>query len=111
MKEAGLKTFASIGLLYGEYRDAYHNARISLCISAAGGVDQRIFENAAMGCAVLTDPCHDFGGLGFENGHQGVIYESDEEAVDKARSLLSSPKELKRIASEGQEWARPHTWD
>ncbi len=111
MAEAGLKVYANTGLLYDEYRDVYHNARISLCVSAAGDVAQRIFETAAMGCLVLTDNCADFEALGFRSGHEGMIFTYDEEAVQLAKGLIVAAKELKRIASEGQAWARPHTWE
>lgn len=110
MAAAGLKVYANTGLLYDEYRDAYHNARISLCVSACGDVAQRIFETASMGCMLLTDYCADFDRLDFHQYGQGMIYESDEEAVRMAKMAIGSPKELKRIASEGQAWARPHTW-
>jgi glycosyltransferase involved in cell wall biosynthesis len=111
MAAVGLKVYANVGLLYKEYAEAYQNSRISLCVSAAHDVAQRIYETAAMGCAVLTDRCNDFDRLGFRNGNEGIVFDSDEEAIELAKKLLASPKELKRIASEGQMWARSHTWD
>lgn len=59
LEEAGLKVFRATGLVYEDCVKAYHNSRISLCVSAAGDVAQRIFETAAMGCLVLTDPLLD----------------------------------------------------
>lgn len=91
MREAGLKVFAATGLLYDEYRAAYQNSRISLCVSAAGDVAQRIFETAAMGCAILTDPLLDImdektaNDLGFK-GY--ATYWSDAEAVTIAKTML-----------------------
>lgn len=110
MAEAGLKVYANTGLLYDEYRYAYHNARISLCVSACGDVAQRVFETAAMGCTILTDACADFDRLGFVGGVHGLIYGNDTEAVQGAKNLLAMPVYLDAIANAGQAWARPHTW-
>lgn len=96
LKDAGLKVFAATGLLYDEYRAAYHNSRISLCVSAAGDVAQRIFETGGMGCAVLTDPLLDLedpvtnrtlGLSGF------AVYSNPSEAVMLAKDMLATKVE------------------
>lgn len=89
--DAGLSVFAETGLLYEEYRDAYWNARISLCVSAAGDVAQRIFETGRMGCAVMTDPLRDIADPATNaalklNGR--IEYANPKEAVLVARELL-----------------------
>lgn len=109
MQDAGLSVYAGLGPLYEEYRDIYHNARISLCVSACGDVAQRVFETAAMGCAILTDPCADFERLGFSDGFTGVVYHDDADAVYAAKKMLSSGV-LQPFAATAQKWARPHTW-
>lgn len=91
LRAAGLSVFAETGLLYDEYRDAYWNARISLCVSAAGDVAQRVFETGRMGCAVLTDPLLDImdEATNHDLGLQGyATYWSDDEAVTWAKSML-----------------------
>ncbi len=91
MRDAGLKVFAETGLLYDEYKAAYHNARISLCVSAAGDVAQRIFETGRMGCAVLTDPLQD---IQDEHTYAQLqlrgyaVYYSTAEAVTIAKGML-----------------------
>jgi hypothetical protein len=59
MQAAGLKVFAATGLLYEHYAQAYHNSRVSLCASIKGDLAQRVFETAAMNCAVLIDEIPD----------------------------------------------------
>jgi len=102
--KAGLKVAGGMGLLYGQYRDLYWNARVSLCASAAGDVAMRIFETAAMGCAVLSDPLSDLEALEAE----GITcYESTEDAVRLAQLLVKE----ETAARAAQAWAAPQTWD
>jgi hypothetical protein len=112
MAEAGLKVWAGMGPLYEDYAAIYHNARISLCVSAAGDVAQRIFECSAMGNLILSDRCKDFGRLGFKPWEHYVPYENTVSAVQGARMMLNtSPQAALDIVSKSLEWARPHTWD
>lgn len=111
MQNAGLATFATLGALYEDYRDIYHNTRISLCSSAAGDLAQRVFETAAMGCALLTDRLADLPRLGAREYEHYAPYDTVTEAVMEAKRLLEDPPELERMAKEGQAWATPHTWD
>lgn len=111
MQAAGLKVFAATGLLYEEYAAAYHNSRISLCVSAAGDVAQRVFETAAMGCVLLTDDCPDLNRLDFWAGAHGVIYESAADAVHLAQSALGSTFVLEKYGRRAIEWSAGHTWD
>ena len=109
MRKAGLKVIAGAGLVYEAYRDIHHNSRIALCSSAAGDVAQRVFESAAMGCAVLSDPCGDFDLLKPE----GIpTYHSIEDAVAIAKALLYSDGRLAQTnIGYSQAWAAPQTWD
>ena len=130
LRAAGLKVFAATGLLYEEYRDAYHNARISLCVSAAGDVAQRIFETGRMGCAILTDPLLDFAD---EYTNQSLhiygraTYANPSEAALLARDLLGQPQAAFEVGmlrphdtsmTQGEQAAQqmvvycaPHTWE
>lgn len=103
LKAEGFKVFAATGLVYEEYTKAYQNARISLCVSAAGDIAQRVFETAAIGCTVLTDVLNDLlspediqerglkGPLD-TNAQLGLsgfaVYNNDDECVTQARALL-----------------------
>jgi hypothetical protein len=112
MREAGLKVFAATGLLYEDYRDVYHNARISLCVSAAGDVAQRVFETAAMGCAILTDECADFERLGLRYGKDIAVFSDTQFAVNEAIDLCRGKySQLAHFTETAPKWAAPHTWD
>jgi hypothetical protein len=108
MHGAGLKVIAGIGAVYEEFRNIYHNSRISLCASIRGDVSQRIFETAAMGCLVLSDWSEDFAALGAD----GIdIFGSGEEAVQKVKGWVARPGEAERMIERSMKWAGPNSWD
>lgn len=129
LKDAGFKVFAATGLLYDEYRAAYHNSRISLCVSAAGDVAQRIFETGGMGCAILTDPLLDFNDEMTNKAlhlYGRATYTNPQEAVNIAHELLGHQPQAFQInavmpietgalgeqaAREMQKNCKPHTWE
>lgn len=93
LADAGLKVLAGTGWVYDQYAAAYHNARISLCMSANGDLAQRVFETAALGCAILTDRVADLMDAETNKalGLQGfVTYDGVEECVAQARHLLET---------------------
>lgn len=106
LRRAGLKVFAGTGLVYESYVAAHHNARISLCLSARGDVGQRVFESAAMGCTVVSDPCKDFAALGMPG-----VWEIESDAVEEIRAILADPDKAREEAQKAQAWAFQHTWD
>lgn len=104
LRAAGLTVLAGTGLIYDGYAAAYHDARVSLCVSACGDVAQRVFETGALGCAVVSDACGDFAAL----DSQGVqVFRSDDEAVALCRAAQTRPD----WAEACQRWASAHTWD
>jgi len=107
LRSAGLKVMAGTGLVYDQYVAAYHNARISLCVSAAGDVAQRVFETAAMGCVVMSDNCADFPLL----QPSGIWIYDPATLVDEAQSILAQPRAAIANIQAAQNWVRPHTWD
>jgi hypothetical protein len=129
LRDAGFKVRAETGLLYDEYRAAYHNSRISLCVSAAGDVAQRIYETGAMGCAILTDPLLDLNDPETNRtlGLSGfAVYSNPAEAVMLAKDLLATkveylslngaidpnePSAGKHGAQRMMATCKPHTWD
>lgn len=116
LKREGFKVFAATGLVYEEYKNAYHNSRMSLCVSADGDVAQRVFETLGMGCLVLTDPLDDL--LDDKTNHQlGLrgfsVYWSDNELVNRAQEFISTEREAAIAATTitPQLIRRDHTWD
>lgn len=121
LRARGYKVFAETGLLYEEYRNAYHNARISLCVSANGDVAQRIFETGAMGCLVLTDPLHDLvnvqtGETPDTNKALGLsgfsVYGSDLECLQQVERWIHEVPDVARAGvAKMQAACQQHTWD
>lgn len=108
MQDAGLKVLWGCGLVYESYAAALQNSRVALCQSAAGDLAQRVFESAACGCAVLSDPLADLNAWQEERPlHPILLYRTVEEAVAGARHLQERPDK----AIEAAAWAAPHTWD
>lgn len=98
LKAEGFRVLAGTGLVYEEYEKAYQNSRISLCVSAAGDVAQRVFETAAMGCTVLMDLTHDLSYDEVTNKQLGLsgmaVYQNADDCVVMARDLLGESREL-----------------
>lgn len=112
LRAAGLRVLAGTGLVYEAYRDAYHNSRVSLCISACGDVAQRIYETAAMGCAVVTDKCADFDILKPVSFY-AYDYPAPRQLIPLAEQItayLEHPHKARMNAELSQSWAAPHTW-
>jgi hypothetical protein len=111
MQGAGLNVFAGVGLLYDQYRDAYWNSKISLCVSVNSDLAQRVFETAALGCWVLTDAVEDLLSLDCYDQYETAIYgyESVEHAVERAKEILSI--EDAQHVMDKQKWYKDHTWD
>lgn len=110
LRDVGLKVFTATGLVYEEYRNAYWNSRISLCVSAAGDVAQRIFETGRMGCAVMTDPLRDLNdrdcarALGL-SGY--TVYTNPKEAANIALDLLNTSEKYLHIGQNAVDLSVP----
>jgi hypothetical protein len=108
MMDQGIVVFAGTGILYEEFRNTYHNSRISLCLSLKGDVAMRIFETAALGCVVLSDPCLDYPDL---NPQGIVLFRTADEAIHSVRYLLAHPQEAEELIVRSSRWVAPHTWE
>lgn len=115
LKAAGLKVYASTGDVYDEYRAIYHNARISLCLSANDDLAQRVFETGAMGCLIAMDVPADIRDVAAatELGIFGYVALHDtQQAVAKIQEMLTVEKDLAQMGAE--EWQRrviaKHDW-
>jgi hypothetical protein len=110
MEAAGLKVLVSDGLYYAEYVAAYHNSRIGLCYSPQQSAMFRIFETAAMGCVVLSNPIRDYEQL----GNDGIVifpHDRPDVAALYAKQLADDPHTAQRLIGQSLAWVKPHTWD
>src|SRR3990167_1649023 len=110
LRKAGFKVLAGCGLVYENYVSAYHNARISLCISANKDVALRVIETARMGCVVLTDPCPDYQLLK-PNGFYLLDSTESMEVVQAVKDVLREPEQAQAKIAQSMAWAEPYSWD
>lgn len=116
IRDAGYKIHFSMGSLYHECAAIYQDTRISLCVSAAGDVAQRVFETAACGCLVLSDPLHDLldATTNRELALAGfALFYSDEELLIQLDALLSDEMQSAQNGAVSMQRIvqRKHTWD
>ena len=91
----------------------YSRAKIVFNTSIADDVTMRLFEGAACGALVLTDPIapQNGGDALFEIGREVVVYENDEDLCAKIDHFLTNEKERSTIARAGQTRVlREHTY-
>lgn len=104
LQKAGLRVVGVTGPVYDQFRQFYAHSRISLCISARQDLAQRIFETAAIGCAILSDPVADWQAMRVP----GEMVTEPESLVMAAHRLLAAGP---AAGAEAKLWALPHTWD
>ncbi|HEY4724216.1 MAG TPA: glycosyltransferase [Anaerolineae bacterium] len=105
----GLKTHFGMGAVYDEYREIYNRTKIALNWSH-GDITNRIFEAAAMGCCVLTNPCHDLDKMGLCPGVELWTYIDTPGAIRSAQQLIETGN-WQKVAQAGRQAGAPHTWD
>jgi len=108
LKAAGLRVIAGMGLVSEKYRDVYHNARISLCLSINGDLPQRVLETARMGCLIVSNECMDYALLKPEGFW---LIEDMGNIVDEVKALLDNPDDAQANIAKSMAWAEPHSWD
>lgn len=116
LQKAGLSVLWGTGLVYDSYREAHHQARVSLCHNIAGDLNQRVFECGAMRTTVvINEPCHDLQNEGTNNAlalSGFVLYQTMQEAVDVCKELARDDQALgEKGADSMARTCLPHTWD
>jgi len=86
-----------------EVGDIYSRAKIVFNTSIAGDVTMRIFEGTACGALVLTDSIANGLHQLFEISKEIVVYQDDNDLLDKIAYYLAHDDERQRIARTGQQ--------
>ena len=86
-----------------EVGSIYSQAKIVFNTSIAGDVTMRIFEGTACGALVLTDSIANGLAELFEIGQEIVVYQDDDDLLDKIAYYLVHDGERARIARAGQQ--------
>ncbi len=88
-------TPAEVGAVYSQSKLVFNT-------SIAGDVTMRIFEGSACGALVLTDSTENGLDELFLPNEELVVFENDEELVDKVRYYLAHEEERETIAAAGR---------
>ena len=110
MKSSGLKVMSTLGLIYEEYVQTYNQGLIAFNWSSKQDLPARFWEGLAMKRLVLTNIVPDIEKLGFKEGVHFVGFSSVEEAVEKAKFYTSNTHLAEKIAHDGWERVKPHTY-
>lgn len=107
LREAGLKVFQDMGLMFDEYVAAYHNARFGLvCAGDWPGPNMRFYETPAMGVIPLVHQSTHEDRFGADDA---VLWYTD--IVPAVKWWLANPSEAEMLLTRAQAWVKPHTWD
>ena len=110
LKDAGLRVQSTLGLLYDEYREFYHNANMALCFSSKQDLPARFWEGLAMGRLVLMNRVPDLEKLELREDEHYIGFSSIEELVEKARFYRINSSAMEKIAAQGWMAVQPHTY-
>lgn len=110
LRGRGLEVYYDLGPVYDEARALYNQAPIGLNWSSLLDLNARCFELLAMRRLAVVNVVPDLPQF-FEPGHDLVVFESMQEAVEKVVYYHAHQDEAERIAAQGHKMVRPHTWD
>ena len=82
--------------------ETYSQAKIVFNTSIAGDVTMRVFEGSACGALMLTDAVQNGLAELFRPGEEIVIFQDDDDLIEKVRHYLEHPQERLSIAQAGQ---------
>lgn len=109
LRNAGLKVFQDMGLMFNEYVAAYHNARFGLvCAGDWPGPNMRFYETPAMGCIPLVAQATYEARFGAD---EAVAWFEEDGIVKVVKWLLANPTQALELLARAQAWVQPHTWD
>lgn len=110
LRQRGLEVYYDLGPVFDEARELYSMAPIALSWSSREDLIARVFEGLGMGRLVITNDVPDLPRF-FEAGRDLITFRTLEEAVEKTVFYNCHPNEGAKIAAQGREAVRPHTWD
>lgn len=91
-----------------EVGEVYSQSKIVFNTSIAGDVTMRVFEGTACGALVLTDSIANGLDQLFEIGKEIVVYQDDDDLLEKIAYYLAHAEERERVAHAGQQRTLTH---
>ena len=110
LRQKGVKVFYELGPVFDEAREIYNQAPIGLNWSSLQDLTARVFELLGMKRLAVVNKVPDLDRF-FEDGHDLVVFQTLEQAVEKVMYYLAHLDEAAAIAEQGHQAVQPHTWD
>lgn len=110
MQQEGLRVLTTLGLIYDEYVEAYNSGGIAFNWSSKNDLPARFWEGLAMRRMVLTNKVPDLDLISLKPGEDFVMFETLDEAVEKAIYYSKHPKERDAIAYRGWKKVKNHSY-
>ena len=111
MKEAGLKVFCALGVVYEEYVKLYNQGLIAFNWSSKMDLPARFWEGMAMKRLMLTNLVPDLVELTeFKDGVDYVGFTTVEDAIEKALFYTKNKEAREKIAENGYAKVQRHTY-
>ena len=90
---------------------AINSYKIHFNKNIANDINYRCFETIGCGTVLLTNYHPKMVELGFENLKNCLMYDNDGDIVEKYQACINDPYKFERIAKEGYELSKRHTYE
>ncbi len=109
-KEKGVNVYIGLGDVYEKYVDIYNQGLMAFNYSSRNDLPARFWEGLAMKRCVVTNRVPDLQKLDCVEGRDYVGFSTVDEAVEKILYYKAHVEEAQKIADNGYEWVKPHTY-
>lgn len=110
LRSKGVSVLYDLGPIFDEYRKFTNQAPIGINWSSKLDLNARVFELLAMKRLAIVNDVPDLSKF-FVDGKDLVIAQSPSDAIEKTIYYLNSIEDGYKIAQNGFETVREHTWD
>ncbi len=106
----GLKVYYDLGPSFDEARALYNQAPIGLNWSSLQDLTARVFELLGMKRLAVVNKVPDLDTF-FQDGQDLIAFDNIDEAVSQVIWYKENREEAQKIAEQGHETVKEHTWD
>jgi len=110
LRARGMDVCYDLGPVFDEARALYNQAPIGLNWSSLKDLNARVFELLGMRRLAVVNRVPDLATF-FQDGRDLVVFDTLDEAVEKALYYHAHPDEAEIVAGQGHTAVAPHTWD
>ena len=110
MRQRDVRVHYELGPSFDEARALYNQAPIGLNWSSLQDLTARVFELLGMGRLAIVNRVPDLHTF-FEADKDLIVFDDIQDAVNAVLWAIDNKTKAKRIASQGHETVKEHTWD